>query len=329
FKKWNKNLVAATLKNEVYTGKTIFNRTNHLTGKIRPRKNWIITQSHPAIIEEEIFMRTQELFEERAPSGNGGSPHSQFVFTGLLRCGRCGLALRTENATGRNKRRYYYYNCQSAQKGAGCKDRRIAAHELDEWLIECILDRILTRERLVEAIAELQELTSEYLRNRDRQLEALAKKKRDVDGRLRNVSEILETQGKNAPNVPELLENLHSLKEEQRGLVAKLAVLEDEEIPDTRSLISDSDVQAMAEMMRDIVTTTRDVNKLRRFFGSFIERIVVLEEGLRIEYQADKLVNPDGFDVVRGKTWWLPDRISLRTAMLKIPLPEKFFYKVA
>ncbi|SFW39633.1 recombinase family protein, partial [Nitrosovibrio sp. Nv17] len=77
FKKWNKNLVAATLKNEVYTGKTIFNRTNHLTGKIRPRKNWIITQSHPAIIEEEIFMRTQELFEERAPSGNGGSPHSQ------------------------------------------------------------------------------------------------------------------------------------------------------------------------------------------------------------------------------------------------------------
>ena len=53
--KWSKNLVTETLKNEVYTGKTIFNQTDKQTRRPRPRADWIITRSHTAIIEEETF----------------------------------------------------------------------------------------------------------------------------------------------------------------------------------------------------------------------------------------------------------------------------------
>ena len=305
--KWNKNIVTATLKNDVYTGKVVFNRADNRSGKIRPREDWIITPSHPAIIEEEIFMSVQEIFGERAPAEGGGSPHSGFVFTGLLRCGKCGLAMRSENGTGRS-RRYHYYNCQTAQKGCGCENRRIAAADLDQWLIQSIMDKILTRERLVDTIAELHELTSQWVKDRARRREELVKNLRGVESRLKKLFDVLELHGKDAPNMADLTQRLRELKQQRNDLDLQLVALEEEEMPIIP--ITEDDVQEMADLLRDIVVTTDDKKKLRLFFSSFIDQIVVNDKGVRIEYRAEKLVNRTGFDTVRSKAGWLPDQGS-------------------
>jgi len=305
--RWNKNRISETLKNDVYTGKIVFNRTNKQTRQPRPRTEWIIAQSHTAIVEEEIFMTVQYLFGDRTPQDGGGSPHSGFVFTGLLRCGKCGLAMRSENGTGRSKR-YYYYNCQTAQKGAGCENRRISAPDLDQWLIEAILDKMLTRERMIETISELHAITGEWVKDRARRREELVKTLRDVESRLKKLFDVLELHGKDAPNMGDLTKRLRELKQQRDSLDLQLIALEEEEMPEI--LIDEDDVQEMAELLRDIVRTTDDKKKLRLFFSSFIDQIVVNDSGVRIEYQAEKLVNPKGFDMVRSKTGWLPDQGS-------------------
>ncbi|WP_369826960.1 recombinase family protein [Nitrosovibrio sp. Nv6] len=305
--RWNKNVVTATLKNEVYTGKVVFNRTDSRTGRARSREEWIITQSHPAIIEEGVFMSVQELFGERTPVDGGGSPHSGLVFTGLLRCGKCGLAMRSENGTGRS-RRYHYYNCQTAQKGGGCENRRIAAPDLDQWLIQAIMDKVLTRERLVETISELHEITGRWVKDRARRREEIVKTLRDVESRLKKLFDVLELHGKDAPNMGDLTERLRELKQQRSSLDLQLVTIEEEEIPIIP--ITESDVQEMADLLRDIVETTGDQKKLRLFFSSFIDQIVVNDKGVRIEYRAEKLVNQTGFDTVRSKARWLPDQGS-------------------
>lgn len=324
--KWNKNVVTATLKNEVYTGKVIFNKVNSYTNRMRPRDEWIITQSHAAIIEEHVFMGVQEIFAGRQPGEGGGSPHSNFIFTGLLKCGKCGLAMRSENGTGRNKR-YHYYNCSAAQKGAGCENRRIPAHDLDQWLINAILDKILTRDRLVETINEIHELTSQWVKDRARRREELVLRLRETEGRLKKIFDVLELHGKNAPNMADLTVRLRELKGQCNELDLQLVALEEEEMPEIS--IGDDDVQEMASLLRDIVTTTADAKKLRLFFSSFIDQIVVNDKGLRIEYRAEKLVNRTGFDTIRSKAGWLPDQVSLRTIRLEVEFPHRFIKKAA
>ena len=63
----------------------------------------------------------------------------------------------------------------------------------------------------------------------------------------------------------------------------------------------------MANLFRDIVMTTSDPKKLRMFFASFIQQIVVKDGSVRIEYQAELLVNRVGFDTVHSNKCWLPD----------------------
>ena len=91
-KKWDKNIVSLVLKNPVYAGLTVFNRTNN-AGNNRPIDEWIITPSHAGIITQDLFDNAQILIGQRAPASEGGSPHSNFVFTGILRCGDCGAAM--------------------------------------------------------------------------------------------------------------------------------------------------------------------------------------------------------------------------------------------
>ena len=114
--------------------------------------------------------------------------------------------------------------------------------------------------------------------------------------------------GKDAPNMGDLTERLRELKQQRSSLDLQLVALEEEEIP--MLPITEDDVEEMADLLRDIVVTTDDQKKLRLFFSSFIDQILVNDNGVRIEYRAEKLVNQTGFDTVRSNARWLPDQGS-------------------
>jgi len=131
---------------------------------------------------------------------------------------------------------------------------------------------------------------------------------RDAEERLKKIFDVLELHGRHAPNMADLTIRLRELKHQRNDLDLQLVAFEEEQMPEVS--IDEDDVQEMASLLRDIVTTTADEKKLRLFFSSFIDQIVVSDTELRIEYKADKLVNRAGFDTVRTKAGWLPDQGS-------------------
>lgn len=323
---WNKNTILNLLKNRIYIGQIVFNRTNHATKTLRNQDEWIITQAHDPIVDEDIFFGIQQRFGDRAQDEGGGSPNSCFVFTGILKCGKCSSAMHITSSKGRSKR-YHYYNCGLANRVGGCSNRRIAAHDFDAWMIEIVLNKILTHDMLVSMIEDLHEITSKWIKDRAGRRVDMVKQLRSVETKLRNLYGVLELHGKDAPNLGDLTIRLRELKIQREELELRLVKLEEEEIPATN--VSDIEVGEMAEIMRDIVMTTEDPKRLRLFFSSFISEITVGAEGVVIRYDKSKLINQSSFDMVPGKARWLPDIVLLGTTKLRVTFPSRFLERAA
>jgi DNA invertase Pin-like site-specific DNA recombinase len=96
--KWSVPSVRDMLKNEVYIGKIVWNRSKEvkttINGKIvtsRPRVNDydVYDGLHPALIDEEMYLKAQEIMSKnpRNPSSKGKIKNP---FAGLIVCGKCG-----------------------------------------------------------------------------------------------------------------------------------------------------------------------------------------------------------------------------------------------
>lgn len=318
--RWRKGSVIALLHGWTYCGYTIFNRRG-AQRELRAESDWIRTLSHEPIITEELFMKVQDILATRAPREGGGSPHSTFVFTGLLRCGACGQNMQIESATGRSKL-YHYYNCRSSQQGLGCKPRRIPAREFDEWLVEHIIAKILTTERIADVVAQIKDYTGERAKLRKERRAALVSELRSCETRRDNVYEVLELHGKNAPNLGDLTHRLRAANQRIKTIEEKLTELENEPVEPVA--LGEPEVAEMAEFIRDMLSDTSDAKRLRTFFSGFIKEIVLRDSEVEIKYHPEKLINRVGFDVVHSNESWLPDPTLLRIEILCIRLHERF-----
>lgn len=157
-KYWSKTSVLCMLKNEVYTGTTIFNRRapKNSGHKYNPRSEWIIAENtHPAIISQEDFDKAQQnLNRKRKDTGaknidrkkTGNSPLS-----GLLYCANCGGVYTYTSGISSSGKKIYYYQCNSRKKHGGyaCNARMIPSVLLENYLLY-VCKNVLTSDMFVE-----------------------------------------------------------------------------------------------------------------------------------------------------------------------------------
>ncbi|WP_368854332.1 recombinase family protein [Gulbenkiania mobilis] len=307
-KPWTKNHINALLKNPVYAGFVVFNRQDKQK-RDKPESEWIMTKSHPPIVSETDAARVRELFRYRAPDAKGGSPHSQFAFTGILRCGECGAAMQTETATGRTKL-YHYYNCSRAQKGGGCRNRRINAVDFDDWMVSTILDNVLTPARMRDVMNEIIELTNGWHNEHQRRRDAVLREIKEVTKRRTNLFDILELHGKDAPHLGDLTVRLRELNARLKSLEDDLARIEDEIAPEIN--VSEEEVNMATATMANIVRSTQEPAKLRALMGSFIHEIMLNSEEVSMEYRPERIIRKEKrYELgVRSVESWLPEQGS-------------------
>jgi site-specific DNA recombinase len=101
--------------------------------------DWIvIPNNHPAIIDQQTFEAAQERLRKRrlrtTPHANGG----EFLFTGLLRCGRC-----DGNMFGNfeNKTKQVSYICQTRQNTGKCERNTAKQDELLTHVVDAVVER--------------------------------------------------------------------------------------------------------------------------------------------------------------------------------------------
>lgn len=319
-KKWDKSVIAKMLRNEVVIGKTVFGRKDRQTGRIRARDQWVIADSHEAIIDAGLWKQVQRQLDRDQANTDTGSPHSTYRFTGLLKCGQCGSAMQIESAKGRNKR-YWYYNCRASMLERAHPPRRVPARELDEYLTDEICDRIFSRSALESFIDEMNYVGSSWAKDRSVRRKAVVRQIQSIKAKQTRLFEIMEEFGKDTPNLGDLTTRLRQHNTDIRRLEEDLLTIDQETLPRDVAISTDN-VDALRDILVSVIKTSENEKKVRDFFSSFISAIFIEDDSIRIEYSPQMIIAQG--EKVPSKDVWLPERDLLGTKILKFPLPQRF-----
>ena len=99
--KWSYNSIKEIIKNEVYTGDLLLQKTyreNYITKKTKINKGeltkYLVEDDHEAIISKEQFNRCNTIRKERALKVVPLNEKKNYPFTSLIICGNCGKRYR-------------------------------------------------------------------------------------------------------------------------------------------------------------------------------------------------------------------------------------------
>ncbi len=118
--------------------------------------------------KHEPMITWKEFERLQATLGRPGTEKPQkhvFAYTGLVRCGACGLMVTAEHKTNRFGSKYVYYHCTKRNVGMRCKEPSIEVRELERQIAERLHDIYVppkTVERAIRVI-EKRSMTPEEL----------------------------------------------------------------------------------------------------------------------------------------------------------------------
>ena len=162
-------------------------------GKIRWRDK-VFDGVHEPLVDEFTFAKAQAILAERGEHAKRRGNASDFLLSGLLRCGRCGKAYIGMSANG-NGGRYHYYACTGRQK----------------YGPKAYTGERLPREKLEHAV--LHQVATIY---RDQQLigDALAKAQADAAQRRPELEQRLASIGAEITRAEQSLERYYEAFEQ-------------------------------------------------------------------------------------------------------------------
>ncbi|MFW9874894.1 MAG: recombinase family protein, partial [Candidatus Thorarchaeota archaeon] len=176
-------------------GKTAFNqllRRPIYAGKIKipeygDEEEQIVDGVHEAIIDEELFTQTQNIFAQVLAKNssriNKKKENPQIPLRGFLKCPKCGNIWTGSGSRG-NGGIYYYYHCQN-----GCKERIRADYANDEFI------KYLKTFKVYPEVAELYLAVMEDIfktreGDREAQLAKIERSIREANERILKIDEM-------------------------------------------------------------------------------------------------------------------------------------------
>jgi site-specific DNA recombinase len=131
------------LSNPIYVGRVEFRGTTY-------------PGLHEPILDRETFEQASRTLQERGESQALKRGHqSEFLLSGLVRCGRCRRAYVGASAHGR-RRRYTYYTCSTRYRygTASCDGERLPRDLLEEAVLDQVAEVFSNTELISEALAQ-------------------------------------------------------------------------------------------------------------------------------------------------------------------------------
>ena len=107
--KWTHRAVAIILKNEIYTGQLLLQKTyreNHITKKKLQNSGQLAMyraeETHEAIIDKETYNKVQqEMFRRKEKFNAGDKSSERYPFSGMIMCDCCGASYRRKVTSAR------------------------------------------------------------------------------------------------------------------------------------------------------------------------------------------------------------------------------------
>lgn len=186
--RWSKNSILCMLRNEVYTGKTIFNKRAPVGSgkKLNDESEWIVIEdTHKPIISKEDFDKVQELMSRRKKQSGKNNVDRKLVslapLAGLVFCENCHSLYTFTSGSSKKRGKICYYGCGARRRnGKSVCDTHLIPAELLEKFVLYRLKEILTSDLYKEHFE--QQLT--------RQLDILKSKKKDISKIKADISKL-------------------------------------------------------------------------------------------------------------------------------------------
>lgn len=282
-KYWNKNSVLGMLRNDAYTGKTVFNRRAPKGSgkKYNDKSEWIIVENtHTPIISQEDFDTVQNMMIQRKKQ-NGMNNTSRNLsslapLAGLVFCEHCHSLYIPTTGSSKARGKIHYYGCGARRRNGKsvCSTHLIPAELLEKFVLYRMRE-ILTSDMYKE----------QFEQQLSRELEILQSKKKDIAKLKRDIAKI-STQKEKLLNLM-LSEDNEELvkvyKEKLEDIIAQLSINNDQ-----LKLYESIDISKEEREIRkqfnlshqDI--TYRDFQELSReqlkvFFNYMIDHITIRE----------------------------------------------------
>ncbi len=271
---WCSATVADILAKQEYCGDTVNFRSTTKSFKNktkieRSQEEWkIFPNTHPAIIEREVFELVQELRQHRRKPTKSGivSP-----FSGLLYCADCGEKLYY-SVTNNYKREQAYFFCSSYRKNSEvCSAHYIREKVVTETVLESMRRILLNVQAFEKEFAKKQ--MECYKENKKKEL---AQKRRELNKAKKRIAEIdsliqkIYEDNANGKLSDERYATLSmSYEEEQQRLKA--------DIPEMESYLETETDKT--ESLQKFIDKVKKITELRELtpelIHEFIDRIVV------------------------------------------------------
>ena len=130
---WSIHVLAYLLKNPVYIGKLRYRYRLASGKKQNPDDMMVYDGGHEPIIPKELWEEVQRKNEERQRKAKADT--SEYPFSGILVCGRCGKPMHGFRYPSRKRDRYYYYyRCYKHAQFKDCLMPQVSEKALEKAL---------------------------------------------------------------------------------------------------------------------------------------------------------------------------------------------------
>ena len=210
---WSHRSVHWILTNPVYLGRIQW-RGQHFAGL------------HAPLVAEEAYEAAQAILRERGEdaSRRRGNP-SEFLLSGVVRCGRCGRAYIGMSARG-NGGRYEYYACTGRQKYGpkACSGERLPRAKLEQAVLAQLSGIYRDGELVRAALAKAKEEADRARPRLDEELKAVRAERAQGERALERYFEAFEAGKLSPERCEERIGKLQARLSELRAREAELDV---------------------------------------------------------------------------------------------------------
>ena len=155
---WRSNVIISMLQNEKYAGNALLQKRFTIDFLTKRQKinegevpQYFVENSHPAIIEQELFDLVQHAFRRRQASGQTAT--SAHPFSGKIYCGNCGGMFGSKVWHSNDpRRRRIIWQCNGKYVGDKiCHTPHLSEEQIEAAFLAAFNERITNREEIFAA----------------------------------------------------------------------------------------------------------------------------------------------------------------------------------
>jgi hypothetical protein len=145
----------------------------------------------PQIIDRDLFDRVQKVYKLNGKIKAHHRAKVEYLLTGKLFCGHCDSMMIGDSGTSANGDTFRYYSCSHRKHNKACDKKSNKAEWLEDLVIQKIVEKLLTPEKIIEIAQKTHDLMASEAENSPLKV-SVEQELTETEKGLRNVLKAVE-----------------------------------------------------------------------------------------------------------------------------------------